>query len=575
MSSGILNKIEKSSNKTNGKSKLIVGNVRSRFIGKIDRKTINKIDKKLSYMIQGAFFSEAYREGVWDGRIRLFSKRTNSFPTGFVSNVIKILDTNKIKHIVIDKRKKIEIDDKTLDYAMNSLHNFVPRKYQKRAVEEFIKSLMGVINLPTGSGKTAVMAMIIRVIDTVTNNNEKHLIVTHGTSLLSQLRKSLSTLLGEEIGYIAESKWIEKRITVASIDSLHSFLSGLDKIKFKKTRNIEEGKRRELKLKKKKTETLLRSVIGVYSDEAHMSPAKTFRTVLNKCTNAYVRFGCTATYDRSGGDKMMLKAVTGKIIYKKSLSWMIENGYLAKPVIILIEFGRKTDIHAKDWHDQYSSGISANDKRNLLITSISKILIENNLSSVLFVTHKNQGSFLYKNILVHSKDTAYLIGEDNQKTVRKPTLNAFRNGRIRTIICTRILNLGIDFPEANAGIKCGGQKYGGNTTQQLGRILRKYKEKGKLDVNRKEEQIVFWLDICDMHDQKLAEHSLERIKVYESEPAFNVNYANDIEEVRRIINANIKKTKIIKHKENTSQEKRKQKKINEMETNEKCGTSTT
>uniref|UniRef100_A0A6M3IHB7 Putative type III restriction enzyme n=1 Tax=viral metagenome TaxID=1070528 RepID=A0A6M3IHB7_9ZZZZ len=549
--------------KTTDNINIVVGNVWSKINGELDREIINRIDDKLSYFVQGAWFSKLYKDGIWDGYIRFFNKKTRIFPTGFLGDTEKILKNSNKKFSVVDKREKIKHDANILEKVFSSNQNIVPRLYQKKAVMSVAKNSCGVITIPTGTGKTIVINYVIKLIDISSNKKRKHLIITHGTSLLSQLKDEIEKFQNEEIGYIAEGMWNEKRITVASVDSLFGLLQNpykLRKTKIKKTKEEISDKVRSKKELLEKTENFLLSIDALYCDEAHHSPAKTFKTVINKISNASFRLGFTATYDRKGENETNLKSVTGKILYKKSISWMINKGYLAKPTIILIEYKGK-DIEEQDhWSKDYSSGISANKPRNIMLANIVEKCIDKNLSSVVFVVKKEHGDNIL-NLLNsrHDNEIKYLTGKDSQDAVRKPVMKSFVNGEIRSLLCTRIFNEGMDFPQANCGIRCGAQEYKGGIIQQLGRILRKVKSPISKDIDRKEVQRVFWFDILDVHSRILAKHSLSRIETYESEKEFEVIYSS-IKEIERIINERIKEVKIIKKKTSKKNNKNSSKK---------------
>ena len=546
----ILKKIKEEKLIKTDNAKLIIGNVWTKISGSIPKKVINEIDDELSYFVQGAQFSKAYRDKNWDGFKRFLVKQS-LFPTGFLNDVCKIIKKNKIKVIKKDTRKKYEISEEEIIRIISTNKKITARKYQVKAVIRIINKQSGVANLPTGTGKTEIINLVIFVLDTYTKKKLKYLVISGGISLLSQLKESIGNFQNEKIGFIGSGIKEIKRITVGSVDSLypHSIK------KFKKY-----GKNSKTFKIDNEIQDLLQTVNVVFLDEAHHSPADTFRSVLNSATNASFRIGTTATYERADGEDMLLRAVTGSIIYKKSLSWMIEKGYLANPIIILFTYNgaELKEKKGDTWKDSYKDGVSQNKHRNILISNINKILIDKKLSSVLFVEQLNQGQDITKhminNLRVDKNSISFLTGKSNL-TLRKQVLNNFSSGEIRTIVCTKILNEGIDFPEANAGIKASGMKFEGTIKQQLGRILRKKKNKFAKDIDRKESQNVFWIDICDVHSSILANHSLKRIKVYESEPIFKVIYVSSLNELKDAINDNIKKTKIIKDRKNSSDKK--------------------
>ncbi len=562
MASQILKSIKKASAKKskNKEVKLIIGSVYSKISGDIPIRLLNRIDHSLSYWVPGAQFSKPFRAKVWDGRIHFFSRKSKIFPTGFIKDVKSFLKKAKIKVLVKDKRNLKKIEKNQILKASKKLKNFKFRKYQIIAAKKAINSGMGIINIPTGTGKTAIINLILFGLDIVYGRKSKYLILASGSSLLRQHQKVLEKFHDEEIGFIGESEFNIKRITVGSIDTLYPILT-FKSLKKKNKKAILTKRKQKVKLS-----SYLEKCRGVFPDEAHHFPAQTFKTVLKHC-KAPIRIGTTATYTRSDGSSMQLKAVTGKIIYKKTTSEMIEEGWLAKPTIFLFEFegdekekerierlyskykNKKESPFTKEWQKIYSVEVALNKRRNLLIEKITKALYSFGLSSLIFVREIEHGNTLLKDLTkakfsIPKDEISFLSGTDSSKK-RETITKAFQTGQLRTLICSNIFSEGIDLPEANAGIKASGLRYGGSVVQQLGRILRKVKSPLAKDINPEEKQIVFWVDICDLHHPILAEHSLERIKIYESEPAFDVIYVTSIKEMKQLIKDKIGDVKIV------------------------------
>jgi superfamily II DNA or RNA helicase len=474
------------------------------------------------------------------------------FPSGFLDEVETILKKFKVEYEYKDKRNKLpKWTKKDIKHIFDLLKHVSPRPYQKKTILSLLENnCCGVANMPTGSGKTLIINLTIFVLDKLLKKKQKCIIMTHGSSLLSQLKESIQKFQKEEVGIISEGVWNTKRITVASVDTLTSRLVPKQK-----------KKNAKMKAKKNQAENFLLKADMIFSDEAHHSPAKTFKVPFLKAKNASFRIGTTATYIRNGEPLMNLHAVTGKVIFKRSLSWMIDRGYLAKPTIILVEFGDKWISEDDEWYEQYKKGISANALRNGLISNIAVILNNYNLSSVIFVNEIGQGENITMQMEGRGYPTnkiAFLQGRDDLESIRKPTLKAFTTGKIRNLIATKILNEGIDFPEANAGIRAMARKYEGGIIQQLGRILRKVKEPLAKDIDRETLQRVFWVDICDTHSPKLADWTLQRIRTYEKEKAFDIRYVSSIKEMKRVLDEQIKDVKIISE-EKTSLKRRVQK----------------
>lgn len=508
-------------------------------IEKLNPFMFSLIDKHTRYFVEGAQYGRPFRSGAWDGFVHLL-KEPGTFPTGLLSDIIIILEKCKIPYVLKDKRKHFSIPDANIKDIFADKEKIL-RPYQCKAVQVALAKRIGTIVLPTGTGKTIIMAAIIAIL-----KGRKFLVLASGVSLLVQLKQQLEILIGEKIGYIGENTRDIQRVTVASIDTLGEMIvSPAKKFVFK---SKEERTKHENRIKRF-TENqpialkFLESIECLCLDEAHHSPAERFRATLYACANATLRLGFTATFFRNSiGDNMLLQAVTSGVVYKKSTSWMIRSGFLAKPNIILLSFsqrnGNKAFSKTKKYNGSrggmarftkaYSEGVVENDKRNNLIANVANSVFVSKLNALVFVKLKKHGQII-NDILVKKynlgNEVIFVTGNEKGE-VREKILEDFRKGNKKLMICTKIFNEGIDIPEAIVGIKAEGLKYEGTQIQQLGRILRKTPNK-KGEINLGQEENIFWIDIMDHHDKYLAKHSLERMHAYEGESEFNIDVVRD------------------------------------------------
>jgi superfamily II DNA or RNA helicase len=65
-----------------------------------------------------------------------------------------------------------------------------------------------------------------------------------------------------------------------------------------------------------------------------------------------------------------------------------------------------------------------------------------------------------------------VITADVPRLEREGILSRFREGRYRAIVSARVLNEGIDVPDANVAILAGGTLGGREYVQRVGRVLR-------------------------------------------------------------------------------------------------------
>jgi superfamily II DNA or RNA helicase len=144
---------------------IVITNTRCKIVGELHPEKEhqyafhNMLREKCGYMVPNAEWSPAYKNNVWDGIISLYDKKTQSFPTGLLSNVLKSLKSQGCEYRLVDNRIKpdvnIKIDTTFSDYG-RSLYD-----YQINAVERAMSVTRGILALATGAGKTMTACELI------------------------------------------------------------------------------------------------------------------------------------------------------------------------------------------------------------------------------------------------------------------------------------------------------------------------------------------------------------------------------------------------------------------------------
>ena len=118
--------------------------------GKVALPYQEALKNELSYTVPSHEWSAKFKLGQWDGKISIYNKRDQSFPTGLSRRVSKLLTELKVPHKFIDCRKKPEKDfDITCDFEGKEL-----RDYQLLSGNLGAKKQRGMLALATGAGKT-------------------------------------------------------------------------------------------------------------------------------------------------------------------------------------------------------------------------------------------------------------------------------------------------------------------------------------------------------------------------------------------------------------------------------------
>lgn len=471
-------------------------------------KALNAIDKALSYFQEGFQWTPQFKRRAWDGRVHKFRKGTKKFPTGLLPRLTKALDKEGFVYKVMDMREPprrsiSEIADHLEYYKLN------PRPYQLRGIEVGMKNHNMMFWWPTASGKTVLFGGLVLAYDLPT------LILVNRTDLVEQHIKFLKRNTGMEIGGIYSGIYRPKHVTVATVQTLWAM------------------RKKDRKLLKK----FLSTIEYVLVDEAHHGEAKTFRKPVEDCVNASVRHGFSGTPYSLTSDDIELESVTGPVLSKVTMSYLIKRGYLSIPVITIHEFKDNIEVNSMHWNTVYRQGIVENSFRNKIGCVITEDRYNNDMQILITVRSKKHGfiinEMLTKRFGINNKEIVYLSGSDPQH-VRDAVKKKFIDRDVRIIIVTSIWNEGIDVPNANALIKLDGG--GGNTVrdnrgvrttiQQVGRVLRKEKENENRDVNVSIKQYSFVDDIYDTCHNWLEKHSRNRVNTYNIEPEFKVGFTS-------------------------------------------------
>jgi superfamily II DNA or RNA helicase len=111
---------------------------------------------ELSYKVPDSEWSAKYKTGQWDGKISLYVKRNQSFPTGLTMRVARLFDELNVQYKFTDKREKpIRDYNISCDFMGKDL-----RDYQMISGDLALKNQRGMLALATGAGKTMTSCYI-------------------------------------------------------------------------------------------------------------------------------------------------------------------------------------------------------------------------------------------------------------------------------------------------------------------------------------------------------------------------------------------------------------------------------
>jgi len=439
---------------------------------------LQHISKKFTYKD----YSEAFVRGKFQKHnvkiiklLKFIDKHHAALPIGLKNELLELLDSiGSIEYRVYDKR-----DNPDFNFTSDNIKNCLKeplRDYQIEAVQSFLKHKNTIIKGATGSGKTKIMAAIVKLL------NKKALILMHKKDLVHQTYRRFVDDGIQDVGFVQGNNFKDGNILLATIQSSHKIDPD-----FIKTAEL------------------------VIVDECQHANAPTFQTVLMLANNARYRLGLSATpFNKNKLHNARVKAWIGDIGFDLGAKKLVEAGWLAKPLIKLVPIKkveivnskgrrRKVDIEEYSWIGAERNGVIKNMIRNEKIASIAKFSKKPVLILVKSIKH---GEFLKSMI-----DNSTYIHGDTSLEDRKKIIEEFEKHKIPVLIASTILDEGIDIINIKSLIVAAGGKSFIKTIQRLGRALRKSPTKDK----------VYIYDFLDKTNRLLERHSYERIKAYERE----------------------------------------------------------
>lgn len=329
---------------------------------------------------------------------------------------------------------------------------FKPYVYQREALDAVQKAWRDklerpVVLLPTGLGKTVIFSHLSkeRLAEDPTG---RVLILVHRDELVRQAVKKLHSVAPElKVGVVkAGENDVTADVIVASVQTLS------------RRHRMEQ----------------LEAIHTIIVDECHHAVADSYLDILTYfgAFDGIATVGFTATLAR--GDARGLGKVWSEIVYRKTVLWGIEHGYLvdvrAKTVVVE---GLNLAGVATVAGDFSGSGLTqALDAANAA-ERVAEVYTEHagDRQGIMFTpgvesSHRFAEAFCDAGIA-----TAVIVGSTSTEE-REEIFDAYRNREIQVISSAMVLTEGFDMPQAEVAVIARPTKSAPLFTQMVGRVLR-------------------------------------------------------------------------------------------------------
>lgn len=234
-------------------------------------------------------------------------------------------------------------------------------------------------------------------------------------------------------------------------------------------------------------------------DEAHQAIAPTFRSViegLHTKRPSNKLLGLSATPGRTwndvqvdaelasffGGNKITLE-IPG---YDNSVSYLIDEGYLARPDFRLIEstfspLESSSENSKHEYSDEILNATGLNNDRNQLILSEAEGLLKRHQRVILFASSVNHAKLMAAILGARGYDAEVVTGETPPNT-RERLIRKFKGGDLTPkILCNYgVLTTGFDAPKTSATLIARPTRSLVLYSQMVGRAIRGPKQGGNI-----------------------------------------------------------------------------------------------
>ena len=464
-----------------------------------ERHVAQELSEFFCFFVPGYQFVPAFRNRVWDGKIRLFNLQSSMIYQGLLSYIEQFCNE---RDYTFEYQNGIELEDEYSEYhAKKFISSVKPhargepievREHQINAYIHAMQKRRALLVSPTASGKSLIIYLIFRQLWQY--QDLKGLVIVPTTSLVEQLFSDFGDYNNDSMEehihriYQGKDKNTDKPLTISTWQSLY-----------------------------KMPKEYFEQFDYVIGDEAHNFKAQSLTSILTNCVNAKYRFGLTGTLDGTKTHKLVLEGLFGPVKKVISTKELIDKGEVSNFEIKCLVLKHSDEISKLLKGKTYAEEIDyliSNESRNKFIKNLAVSLGKNTL--VLYQMVDKHGKILYdmiKNTKLLGDRKVFFVygGTDTSDREEIRRIMEIENDAI-IVASFGTFSTGINIRNLHNIIFAMPTKSSIRTLQSIGRGLRQ--SEGK--------EIATLYDISDdlrvgKYMNYTLKHMVERTKIYNEE----------------------------------------------------------
>lgn len=464
-----------------------------------------ELSEYFKFQLPNAKFMPSFRNGMFDGYLRLYSIFSKTLYIGLLSYLRKFAESNNYP---LDIKFDTSSEDIDLDEITKYIQNLNPyskgvpiecRDYQINSVYQSLKHKRLILSSPVSSGKSLIIYALLRKF---LDEGKRVLLVVPKASLVEQMYTDFedyssyngwSTEDNCQRLYSGRPKYFEKPITISTWQSI-----------FKNPKSFFLGQKWDC----------------VIVDECHTAAAASLTGILEKMTTTQYRIGLSGTTANTKTARLVLEGLFGEVHSVITTKQLMDRDQIAqlkiKSLVLKYPDEYRKAYHKCEYQDEVNF-IVGNEQRNKFITNLAKCTRGNTLILSQYVEkHCDILMDLLRNNS-NGKTLHYITGSIDVKTreeIRKQLETESNSILVGTY---GSLSVGNNMPSIQNIIFASPTKSMIRTLQSIGRGLRLAKDKSSCTLFDITDDLSWKTPKSGKKQNHTLKHGIERYHIYMQE----------------------------------------------------------